>query len=245
MSKGVYSALSGAVATQVSLDTTAQNLANSSTAGYQRLRPIFREALVNAQQNPNRPADPATPRFTAARGTVIDMSPGVRRQTGRALDVALPERTFLAVSTPRGERYTRAGQIEVTPEGSLRVGGADLVDESGTPIQVDPSKELSIGSDGQLSADGEPLARIKLVEFQEPRLLTLEGAALFNASQASGAPTVATGELAVGQIEESNSSPVVAMTDLLTASRLFDAYQRAIDTFRDADRKIVTVPSAS
>lgn len=244
MSKGVYSALSGAVATQVALDTTAQNLANSSTAGYQRLRPIFREALAVAQR-PNAPRDPATPRFTAPRGTVIDLSPGVRRQTGRPLDVALPDRTFLAVSTARGERYTRAGEIEVSPEGTLRAGGGDLVSEDGTPIQVDPAAEVEIGADGQVSANGEALARIKLVEFQEPRLLTLEGAALFSANQQSGTPTIASGELATGQLEESNASPVVAMTDLLTASRLFDAYQRAIDTFRDADRKIVTLPTAS
>jgi flagellar basal body rod protein FlgG len=32
------------------------------------------------------------------------------------------------------------------------------------------------------------------------------------------------------------------MTELMTTSRLFDAYQRAIDTFRDADRRIAKIP---
>ena len=42
MAKGVYSALSGAIAAQTSLDVTAQNLANASTPGFKKLRPIFR-----------------------------------------------------------------------------------------------------------------------------------------------------------------------------------------------------------
>ena len=30
------------------------------------------------------------------------------------------------------------------------------------------------------------------------------------------------------------------MTDLVTASRTFEAFQRVIDAFRDADRKVTT-----
>jgi flagellar basal body rod protein FlgG len=36
------------------------------------------------------------------------------------------------------------------------------------------------------------------------------------------------------------------MTDLVQASRTFEAFQRVIDTFRDADRSVVTtVPNVS
>jgi len=39
---------------------------------------------------------------------------------------------------------------------------------------------------------------------------------------------------------------VSSMTDLVTASRTFDAFQRILDTFRDEDRKVVTtVPDAT
>ncbi len=242
MAKGVYAALSGAVAAGVALDTTAQNLANASTAGYQRLRPIFHEVLTRAGDE--RSADKAN-RFTAARGTVIDMAPGVTRTTGRPLDVALASGSFLAVATERGERYTRAGAISVDPDGFLRISGEKLVDESGAPIQVeaDKSAELSISEDGQVVASEGPLARIKQVTFQQPRLLSPEGGALFAASEASGAATAADGALRVGQLEDSNATPVVAMTELMTTTRLFDAFQRAIETFRDADRRVVTLPN--
>ena len=48
MSDGIYVALSGAIAQASSLDTTATNLANASTDGYQRVRTVFREALATA-----------------------------------------------------------------------------------------------------------------------------------------------------------------------------------------------------
>jgi len=64
----------------------------------------------------------------------------------------------------------------------------------------------------------------------------------YAASAASGNAQASDGELQVGALEESNASPIDSMTELVKANRTFDAYQRAIDTFRDADRRIVTLP---
>ncbi len=48
MSKGVYVALSGAMVQEQSLEATAKNIANASSAGYQRMRPVFKQALASA-----------------------------------------------------------------------------------------------------------------------------------------------------------------------------------------------------
>ena len=45
--------------------------------------------------------------------------------------------------------------------------------------------------------------------------------------------------LEVGSIEQSNTQAVTAMTDLVTITRNFDAFQRAIDAFRTIDQKVV------
>ena len=245
MAKGVYAALSGAVGASVALDVTAQNLANATTAGYQRLRPIFREVLAEQQRRPGQPPAPPAPaanHYSAAQGTVIDLTPGVTRSTGRALDVALPESTFLAVRTGAGERYTRAGSISRTPTGALRLADAELVDEGGKPIVVDPSADVAATPDGRILADGTAVARLRLVRFDQAALLRPESGSLYAASPESGEAQAATGELLVGSLEDSNASPVNAMTELISVSRMFEAYQRAMETFREADRKIVTVP---
>ncbi|NUO54912.1 MAG: flagellar hook basal-body protein, partial [Polyangiaceae bacterium] len=132
MAKGVYAALSGAVAAETALDTVAQNLANGSSEGYRRLRPVFREALANAEPEQR----PGSNRFALVASTAIDTTPGVIKSTGRDLDAVLPEGAFFAVSTPQGERYTRAGSIQVDATGVMQVGGGQLVDEGGEPLRA-------------------------------------------------------------------------------------------------------------
>ncbi len=243
MSKGVFAALSGAVAAQTALDVTAQNLANASSAGYHRQRAVFREVLKN-QAGVSPKGQNRQNRYAAVSGTVIDMSPGAVRSTGRPLDAALPDGMFFAIGTPRGERYTKAGSMQVDAQGSLRIGDSAVLDDQGRPIKVPTDQEVSLTKDGQVLVSGETHARLKLVSFQNPALLTPEAGNVLAASQSSGAPTPAGGEMTVGGLEESNSSPVAAMNDLITTNRSFDAYQRAIDTFREADRRVVTLPSS-
>jgi flagellar hook-basal body protein len=118
MSDGIYIALSGAVGETNKLDIVSNNLANSATVGYQRLRPVFHEVLSQAG--------------AAISGTtMLDTTRGAFRVTGRALDVSLPDSTYIAVGTSRGERYTRAGSIEVAPNGALTLSGCAVLGENG------------------------------------------------------------------------------------------------------------------
>lgn len=239
MSKGVYSALSGALAAQTALEVTAENLANAGNAGFKRQRSVFKEILVEATNGKER----GTTRHTTVAETVIDLSPGPLRATDRPLDIALPPGTFLAVSTARGERYTRVGSLRTDDSGALLSNGEKLMDDSAQPISLSSSENLTISPDGQVLVDGEPAARLKLVKFADATRLKPEGASLYAASEASGAAEITEGDLTVGSLEDSNASPVSAMTELMSTTRLFDSYQRAIDAFRDADRRIVQVPS--
>jgi len=245
VSKGIYAALSGAIASSTALDLTAENLANASTTGYRRLRPVFREVL-ESETTPR--LSPSHSRFTKVASTTIDMTPGALRSTGRALDVALPSGVFLAVSARGGERFSRAGSVVLAPDGALSLDGATLLGEDGEPIRVDASGagsgDLAITSEGEVVRGDERVGRLKLVTFADPSALAAAGASLYEATAASGEATITSGELAVGALEESNASPIDAMSELVKATRTFEAYQRAIDAFRDADRRIVGVPGA-
>jgi len=241
MSRGIYVALSGAVAQENALESTAQNLANASTPGFQKSRAVFREVLAGATKNRKAPAL----RYAAVEGQVVDNSRGALRQTGRGLDVALPENVYLAVSTPRGERLTRAGSITMTKDGTLTTaGGSPLAREDGKPLQVDPSAgEAVIGADGSISQNGAPVAKLKLMTA-DASALSHEGNGLLVSRTAPTLAKDATVE--VGSIEESNATPMAAMTELVTATRTFEAFQRMIDTFGEIDRKVLTtVPNAA
>lgn len=242
MGDGIYVALSGAVSQSTVLETTATNLANASTDGYQRLRPVFREVLAKTSGG----AAPKVPHhFGVVAQTASDTSLGNIRKTDRALDFAAPQGVYLAVQTPKGERYTRAGSLVVGTDGTLKTSHGDpVVGEDGRPIKV-ASKELvpKLTPDGQVQVDGAAIGRLKLVTFANPERLVHEGNARMAVGSA-GAAKLTGATLEVGAIEESNAGVVNAMTDLVSATRTFEAFQRAIEAFRDADRKVTsTVPN--
>ncbi len=238
MNDGIYAALSGAIAQSSVLETAANNLANASTDGYQRVRPVFREVLAQAGGAGARGTS-----YVTVASTAVDGSAGAMRPTGRALDAALPDGVYLAVSTPRGERYTRAVSLTVDPDGGVRTArGAAVADESGAPLRVPPGDgELALTADGELRRAGAPVGRLRLVRFDLPEQLAQEGGTLLAPGGAT--PTTTSAALTVGSVEESNATMVSAMTDLVTATRTFEAFQRVIDAFREADRRVVsTVP---
>jgi flagellar basal-body rod protein FlgF len=242
MADGIYVALSGAIAQSMSLDSTSQNLANASTDGYQRMRPVFREELSRAGS-----LDPAL-HYSAVGMTQLDTTRGELRDTGRALDFAMPQGTYLAVSTSNGERYTRAASLSVGIDGTLRTpGGASVLNDGGTPIRLSgDGASVSIDDTGQVRQGDAVVGRVKLVSFDKPSALTHDQGPLLMATAESGAATASRGPLEIGHVETSNANVVNSMTDLVTASRTFEAFQRVIDTFRDEDRKVVTtVPSVS
>lgn len=231
MADGLYIALSGAVAQETALETTAQNLANANTPGFQRSRAVFSEVLSG---------ETGRAHYMQVSATTIDTTPGALATTGRGLDAALPEGNYLAVSTARGERYTRACHLDVAPDGTLRAGDTPVLSENGTPIKVSrDGGEITLSPEGDVTQDGAVAGRLRLVSFAQPRSLAREGANLLTATAQSGAATAATGVLQVGALEQSNTQTVTAMTDLVTATRQFDAFQRALDAFHDADKKAV------
>lgn len=234
MSDGIYTALSGAVAQGRALDATAENLANITTEGYQRLRPVFHEVMAQATRTAGRLHD------TVVSSQELDGTMGAVRQTGRSLDVSLPAGRYLAVQTPQGERYTRAGSLQVGADGGIitRAGHAVLGDD-GAPLRIDRAQgEAVMNGQGELTQGSTVLGRLKVVQFQRAGALAHEGATVLAATQQSGAAQAApSSEVTPATIEDSNASAVVAMNELVNVTRTFEAFQRAIDAFREADRR--------
>jgi flagellar basal body rod protein FlgG len=240
VSKGVYVALSGAVAQEQALEATATNVANASSAGYQRLRPVFRNALAKAVNGDNEL------QFAKTSRTALDVTPGAIRVTENPLDVALPKGVYLAAITPAGERYTRAGNLGLGPDGTLHTaGGATVSSDSDQPIKANVGGgQVRVFPDGSVKQGNDLLGKLKLVTFASPDALAPEGSSLL-ATGGAGASTPSTEPVTVGAVEDSNAQPVTAMTEMMQASRTFEAFQKVIDQFGEIDRKLLTtVPTA-
>jgi flagellar basal-body rod protein FlgF/flagellar basal-body rod protein FlgG len=235
MSDGIWAAASGAMSQTLALDVAAENVANASTNAYHVDRAVFREHLTHAQAKRHGG-------FNLVYGSVgsvtTDPTAGAFIPTGRPLDIALKGGSYLVVNTARGERYTRDGNIQVASDGTLTTREGDpILDPSRKPIKVAPTSKLGIAADGNVLVDGQPSGSLLVVSFANQSGLVKEGAKLMRADQSAGKATPAPAELEVGALEGSSASAVRGMVDIVQATRAFEVCERAIDAFRDADRK--------
>lgn len=236
MSRGVYVALSGAVAQEQALDTTAQNLANATTVGYQKMRPIFNEALAGASKNGQ------ALHYEVVNRTAVDTSRGPIRQTGNGSDIALPENQYLAVTNDKGgEKYTRNGELKMSNDGILRAGGAPVVREDGKPMQLSPADgQPTISQDGTVMQKGQIVGQLKLMKPDANVNMVHEGNGLMVPQNNGTMTQVQNPQVETGVLEDSNASVVGSMTDMVQASRTFEAFQKMLDTLGDCDRKVLT-----
>lgn len=235
MSDGIYAALSGAIAQQRALDVVANNIANVNTPGYRADSVAFREAVSREQG-----AAPDGLRYVSVGRMRTDTTSGPLTDTGNPLDIALQGEGMLAVRTPNGVRYTRAGSLVMDAEGHVRTraGHAVLTWSSEQPELVVPAQtaSLAIDAQGNVSADGQPIARLRIEEFADGTLAK-EGLTLFvPQSGARGAEAQQT-SVYQGQLEGANVSPIAGMNDLISANRAFEAFQRVIQAFRQIDER--------
>jgi flagellar basal-body rod protein FlgF len=232
MSSGIYLATAGAVAQSNALDATANNIANATTTGFQGDRITFREALSNAKSPDTSLVSAGTKR--------VDTQYGALSQTGNPLDLAIEGDGMFAVDTPNGQRYTRAGNFRIADDRTLTtVDGFAVRGEGGAHISIPPDvKVLGVGTDGEITADGESLGKLELVRFKYNQLKR-EGGTLFNAtgkpdtSNASGEPPV----IRSGMLEASNVNVVRGVVDLVKVSRTYESLMRVIQGYHDVESR--------
>jgi len=244
MGNGIWAALSGANVQLEALDVAANNVANASTPGYRGDHAVFREHLGRASKAAAAASQktrglPTSLRYSTMDGVGTNGTPGAFVATGRPLDVAIHGDGMFVLGTARGIRYTRLGSIQVAKDGKLVTKDGDLfLNRDNKPVAVPPGvTDVRIGTDGTVHAAGEACGQLVLVNFKNPTGLDREGALVFKATPASGAPRLSTATLEGESLEQSNVSVVRGMVDIVGASRGFEACERAIDAFRDADRR--------
>jgi len=236
VSTGIWMAASGASSQITALEATANNLANANTVGYKADQAVFQEHLISAMYAGRAQREM---RYNGVAAVATDMRAGPLAVTNKPLDVTIDGEGFFAVRTPRGERYTRAGAFQLGPEGDVVTAqGYPVLDSSGNPLTVQPdAKRLSIGDDGTLSADDTEVGQLKVVKFRELSGLEKEGEQLFRATPRSGPAEVTAAVVQAGALEMPNVSIVKGMTDLVSATRAFEALQRAVESFSQLEHR--------
>lgn len=241
MSSGIWSAASGAVGQTTALDVAANNVANATTPGFRAETSVFRQTLADALGNA---AGTQSQRFAITRSTAPDLRAGQMVHTGRALDVALgDDKSFFAVATPGGERYTRAGNFRLDVSGQLVTAeGQAVLGTNRRPIQLSPdARDVQIASDGSITVAGEPSgSAIGVFGFANLTGLEKEGHVLLRARPEAGRPEARSTPIETNTLELSNANAVTGMTNLVNASRQFEMVTRVIEAFSQVERRAAT-----
>ncbi len=241
MNRAIYTVTSGGIAAEARLEAVAHNLANVDTAGYKAERLLFRvRPLGDTQPGALDPVIGKTAAQVVQVATVRDFSQGPIRPSGNPLDVAIAGDGFFAVTTPRGERYTRQGSFSLDPDGYLVTQHGERVQGDGGDLRVGTGNVM-IGDDGTIVADGSNVGRLKLVEFGPQPALVAEGNTLFAPARGvTPTPIEASAvHLETGALEGANVDAVGGMIELVDVSRAFEGYTRAMQRLDEVAQKSI------
>ena len=201
------------------MQTVANNMANISTTGFRRENVVFAE-MVQAI-----PAEGGSVAMAAARGRYTSDIQGGLEQTNGTFDFAIEGDGFFMVETPDGTRLTRAGAYTPNIDGELvDMNGNRLLDAGEAPIFIPPdASAIAVAPDGTVSADGQPVAQVAVVNPLDASGLTREDGVLFKLD-GEFEPSPET-SVVQGFLEKSNVDPVIEMTRMIEVQRIYELGQ--------------------
>ncbi|MEQ1875053.1 MAG: flagellar basal-body rod protein FlgF [Bdellovibrionia bacterium] len=263
--KGIFTAVSGAMAQSARMDTIANNIANVNTPSFKKDGQLFREYLTSYEKLNDvieAPRDPASiesfynmnggdKSYADNIGTFTDFSQGTLKLTGNPLDIAIEGKGFFEVLTPQGVRFTRNGMFHHDAEGRIVTKDGYPVLTSGTQAPQDRvlrapfEGQLLIGRNGEVSKNEQALGTLAVVTVKNPDAFQKVGNSLYKLRDNIAPQTGPALEYSVhqGSVEMSNVNIIQEMTDMIGATRVFESTQKAIQAYDQMNDKLInTVP---
>jgi flagellar basal-body rod protein FlgF/flagellar basal-body rod protein FlgG len=248
--------LSRQIALHRELNVVANNIANLNTTGYKADGSVFQEFLMPVARAGTFQGTDQRLSYVQDRATWHNFGTGSIRHTGNPLDVSIDGDAFLVVQTPRGERYTRNGSLQVNAAGELVTNSGDRVLGDAGPIQFQPTDNgISINPDGTItvregsnSASDSSRGKLRLVRFEQPQSLLKDSSSSFRAPNGVAPQPAATNVRVVqGTIEQSNVQPVIEMARMIELTRTYtqiaSMLQQVSEQRRSAIEKLAEVPA--
>jgi flagellar basal-body rod protein FlgF len=235
MIKGIQNAKAALIAQMTRQDITANNLANVQTTGYRRDR-LFQTDLIDAQSGLE---DRNGLKLRQIQKVWTDFSSGALAPTSAPLDVALQGDGFFAVSDGQKTYYTRNGHFQLSAEGKLITAQGYAVQGDGGEILLPPG-QVVIGSQGEISVDGRPAEKLKIVALEKPEeLVKVEGALLIPQSGSATEKEALGTTVQQGFLESSNVDALREMVEMIATMKNYQASAKALEAQDDTLKKTV------
>jgi flagellar basal body rod protein FlgG len=242
MDVSLYSAAAAMNATERWQDLVADNLSSSSVPGARQQEMSFSSVQAGMSSIDSGAANQSYVIPFAAAAT--NFSQGELKATGNNLDMALEGPGFFSVQKPDGSKaYTRDGEFELNNQGQLVTKQGYPVSSSGGTLTFDPNNTapIAVSTDGQVSQGGDVKGSIAVTEFANMKGVSLGAGGYFQSNDTISQPkTSTTTSVRQGFVEESNTSPTLAMASLLTSMRMFESNQKVMEMQSDRMSKTIS-----
>ena len=226
---GMYVSAAGALANAYRQDVVANNLANAETVSFKRDLALFQARKTQSAQN-------GQTRFTTAMlegigggifalPTSTDFTPGSLEKTDRPYDVAITDKGFFQVRDADQINYTRDGRFTIhkdTNELVTIAASLPVLDQVGNAIVLDPNLDFIVDETGNINQGGRNVARLGLVDFDQPGALRKQGENLY-ALQGDQSSHPVSSVTKQGHLENSGVNPIDELTEMMKAQRMFQA----------------------
>jgi len=237
MDYGMYLSAAGALVEDARQGVIANNLANSVTAGFKPDRAIFSARLTEAREQNDVRSDINPVLERLGGGLFLDeVSPtnrqGAYTRSSNPFHVALRGDGFFAVTDGASTCYTRAGNFQLGPDGSVLTadGGHRVLSVEGQPIRLEGegASNVTIDDQGVMWVGERRIAQLKIVSCGDPADFVKMGDNLFQARPGvDPAPAPGT-RVQQFLLEDSAVVPIEEMVALIKSYRAFEANMRML-----------------
>ena len=231
------------------LNSISHNLANVSTIGYKRDRPVFQDLIYQIKKQPGGQSSQDTILPTGLQqGTGVRtvatqkiFTTGNLQVTDQSLDMAINGRGFFQVLMPDGSlAYTRDGQFQLDATGQV-VTSSGYVLQPAITVPTTAST-ITIGTDGVVSVldaatgTSAQAGQLQVSDFANPAGLQSMGENLYRETVASGSATNSTpgingvGGVLQGTLENSNVNVVEELVNMIATQRAYEMNSKVIST---------------
>jgi len=232
MIQGLYTATAAMALEAMKPEWIGHNLSNMNTFGYKEVVSSrdFRRELSAAELASMGKTFMRVGGGVMIEGSTINLAQGPLVTTGNPLDLALAGEGFFSIRTADGDRYTRGGLFHRDADGYLVTVQGDRVLGNEGPVKLGEGL-IVVDSAGNISAGGEAIDQLKLVNFDHPEALGLAEGGLYAAGSAE---PLSSANIAVKQgfLEGANVDVTTALVELMMALR---SYQAGLKLFQLQD----------
>lgn len=139
------------------------------------------------------------------------------------------------LATAQPATAVQPSQGGLATQGGVAAGpGAEVAAQvTSRMINLRDRNKLSIAPNGEIYSGDEIVAKINVVEFQDPNKVRKTGGQMFESKDPTNVGAAKKTLLRQGMLETSNVNPIEEMSNLIKANRMFEQDLKALKTYGD------------